>query len=1033
MAEVKHFLDKDSIQSDADFLRSILDNILGQLKTINNTKIQLQGSKSFGAAAEQVSKLEGLTKELADMNVKLATTEDKLANARLKNAKADTEVIKKKKEQIALDEKIDKQKTKLIAGAEKEAKAIEKANNEYIKLNDQYKVASAASLKRGAELLKEAKGNEALFLSLLKTDKAYLEATKSATGYQKQLLLLEQNVGRSQRNVGNYASAFNGLNNSFGQVARELPSLAINFQTFALAISNNLPIAIDEIQRAQQEIAKLRAEGIKAPSIFKQITGAIFSFQVGISIAIAAFTLLAPKIADFFQEIFKGKKVIEDLSEEQKKYTDILGEEKTQLDVLYRTATDANVPLAARKQAIKELREQYGAYLKNFSDEEILAGKATVAYNNLTEAIIKSARARAAQDILIDNQKKLLALETQLAGVREKTIRESNQAARQRKIVGAAAIEVEVGPSEEELRQVIQKRGRAAAEEIGKQREVIQKENDNLLKTILSNQVAPFTEEVDKDAEKDANKLADLRKKLAEDELAAQRALILLRLQNEADAQQRILESDKFTYEERTSAAQNFYKISRTLLQTELDQELAAIDKKAKEAKLGEEAVQNQKALVKLQFNGKFIQLERKLSDQIFDITKASLDNDKKLRLEALQKRFKAIQDAGSIEISQIQEARDKELLALSERADATALSFEEQQKERLKIIAKYARLELEAQLDKVEELLKLETDPVKRADLEAQAAAIRLKIDDQLTDEKIKNLKEVEAEEKRLADVQKQLQQEIFTLIKTFTLGRFDVAKNQIQEQIDGIEKRKRVELDAINSTSLSAVEKQARISNAEQKAQNQREDLELRQRQLDQQRARFERAFTIASIIQATASAVMTALGKKPYTPENIRLAVLTGAIGAVQLATALATPIPKFRTGKGEYDKYEGPAWVGDGGKSEVIFRENGTMEKTPATPVMTWVGKNDIIHPDADALLNHTLHKQGQVMGYSVPGNYEFAEMTSTLKAEMRNVAKTIQNKREWVVNLNNGKTSIMAKDGTSTKRWINDNMQFGGKK
>jgi len=88
-----------------------------------------------------------------------------------------------------------------------------------------------------------------------------------------------------------------------------------------------------------------------------------------------------------------------------------LAKEKTQLQLLYNTAINANIPLNARKNAIKELRDNYGEYLKNFSDEEILAGKAAKAYDLLSSAIIKAAKARAAQSLIEAKQLQVLKLE----------------------------------------------------------------------------------------------------------------------------------------------------------------------------------------------------------------------------------------------------------------------------------------------------------------------------------------------------------------------------------------------------------------------------------------------------------------------------------------------------------------------------------------------------------------------------------------------------------------------------------------------
>ena len=107
-------------------------------------------------------------------------------------------------------------------------------------------------------------------LSLLNAEYDRLSASdrKAAIGtdLQKQIQSLnteisaaEQATGRYQRNVGNYASAWNGLGMSVQQVARELPSLAIGWNTFFLAISNNLPMLADELKKASAEYKAFKA------------------------------------------------------------------------------------------------------------------------------------------------------------------------------------------------------------------------------------------------------------------------------------------------------------------------------------------------------------------------------------------------------------------------------------------------------------------------------------------------------------------------------------------------------------------------------------------------------------------------------------------------------------------------------------------------------------------------------------------------------------------------------------------------------
>ena len=74
-----------------------------------------------------------------------------------------------------------------------------------------------------------------------------------------------------KRNIGNYASAWNGLGMSVQQLARELPSLTMGFNTFFLAISNNLPILVDELKRTSERVKELKEAGEEVEPVWKQL------------------------------------------------------------------------------------------------------------------------------------------------------------------------------------------------------------------------------------------------------------------------------------------------------------------------------------------------------------------------------------------------------------------------------------------------------------------------------------------------------------------------------------------------------------------------------------------------------------------------------------------------------------------------------------------------------------------------------------------------------------------------------------------
>lgn len=245
---------------------------------------------------------------------------------------------------------------------------------------------------------------------------------------QKELSAAEQASGRFQRNVGNYASAWNGLGFSVQQVARELPSLAVSANTFFLAISNNLPILVDEIAKARKEYAAFKAElaagnkDVKAVApVWQQLTKSLISWQTALVVGLTLLSVYGKEITGWVKSLFNAEGSIENLlsaekqlaETRQKSKNDTL-KERTALYLLYKASQDTSRTTKERIAAIDELQKKYPSYFGNISQEEILAGNAANAYRNLSEQIIAAAKARAIQDTIVDNQKKRLELENNL-------------------------------------------------------------------------------------------------------------------------------------------------------------------------------------------------------------------------------------------------------------------------------------------------------------------------------------------------------------------------------------------------------------------------------------------------------------------------------------------------------------------------------------------------------------------------------------------------------------------------------------------
>lgn len=260
-------------------------------------------------------------------------------------------------------------------------------------------------------------------LSLLNAEYDRLSASdrKAAIGtdLQKQIQSLnteisaaEQATGRYQRNVGNYASAWSGLGVSVQQVARELPSLAIGWNTFFLAISNNLPILADELKKASAEYKAFKAavaagnnDVAKVAPVWKQLISSIFSWQTALVVGITVLSMYGKDIIEWTKNLLGADTAQKRLNESLKEFNNLQRnasektlEEISKLNLLYGVSQNIALSIDVRKKAVEKLQQMYPDYLQNLSEEAILAGKANEAYRLLVENIQNIASLKLIED-----------------------------------------------------------------------------------------------------------------------------------------------------------------------------------------------------------------------------------------------------------------------------------------------------------------------------------------------------------------------------------------------------------------------------------------------------------------------------------------------------------------------------------------------------------------------------------------------------------------------------------------------------------
>lgn len=88
---------------------------------------------------------------------------------------------------------------------------------------------------------------------------AFKTLAESLDAIHDRMNAIQQSTGVYTLNVGNYKSAFDGLGFSIQQVLREAPS-AQSLNQFFLAISNNLPLVVDQIHKLKRDMPQVKTD-----------------------------------------------------------------------------------------------------------------------------------------------------------------------------------------------------------------------------------------------------------------------------------------------------------------------------------------------------------------------------------------------------------------------------------------------------------------------------------------------------------------------------------------------------------------------------------------------------------------------------------------------------------------------------------------------------------------------------------------------------------------------------------------------------
>lgn len=1029
-----------SAQDNAAKSTQTASNIISQAST------QLQAANmNYAAIIDTVQAYDGEVTKL---------TADTIANKEaMKKIDADIKSLAKsyKDGEITLSEYI------------RQSSLLKQRHTELMAQNQQY----STLIKNHSTAIISASGSyyemNAAMLELQKRYKALSEADREssvgknliaqANALNNKLKEIDSQFGNYQRNVGNYASSWNGLQMQVQQIARELPNAALGLNMFIIAISNNLPMLIDEIKRTSDEVQRLRMEGQKTVSVWKQLMGAVFSWQTAVVVGITILTAYRNEISDWVASLFRGKKALDEIISVQDKLRiaqkgairDTI-EERIKLELLYKAATDNKKAMEERIVAANELKSTFPKLFDNYTKEQIMTGNAKDAYRLLTAQIIATAKAKRVMNEVtkaatnyeetefkrlnqvytvekaraeyqkfvdtgllrteagIDAKKKLEAEEATLKALKEQSIQYKNQMNDLEKLVDVKALVNDPGKNNKAYDDE-KKKAEEYAEYIKKITEDLSKSKIELIADSREREIAEIGKEYD-------DRIKEIKGR-TDEEIELRKNLETLKGKAIAEI------NDKYDKE--------LLEIEKT----NLENRLASIGENSNEEL-------DKRLNLQIQLNNMMRDAEikdaEKNGEDVVAIRMKYMQRENSLIMRNLQERIGLIEANTDKVVNEQETSALKEANIIKKQYANGEISKEDYEKKLYDIGVKYAKARLETLMKEAEaEISLLDPNSEKYQELEDRLANLQAQINginyDDATKKREEWIDKFKSGLSEMNDVARDALGEtagIFEGLSDIMAGVAEDGRLSFENmaeavgkivsgitslmtdiydaRIENVEKEQEAndeaydkEIERIEALeengAISTEEAEARKRAAEDKTAAKNAELEKKKAALQEKQAKWDKANSIVQAGIATALAVTKAL-------PNLVLAALVGAMGAAQVALIAAQPIPKYA--KGTKDHPGGLAIVGDGGKKEGIVTNNGLFI-TPDKPTLVDLPAHAQVIPD----LSYIYDRRGLTSDYGL------------LEQKLKNMRE-----EGIVVNVNNDYSRLERKMESNTKQLQN---------
>jgi DNA repair exonuclease SbcCD ATPase subunit len=951
----------------------------------------------------------------------------------------------------------------------RQSSLLKQRHTELMAQNQQY----SALIKNHSTAIISASGSyyemNAAMLELQKRYKALSEADREssvgknliaqANALNNKLKEIDSQFGNYQRNVGNYASSWNGLNVQTQQLLRELPSLTMSFNQFFLAISNNLPMFVDELKRANEEFKRMKSEGQTAVPVWKQLLGSLFSLQSALVIGITLLSAYSSEIIDWVASLFRGKKALDEIiSVQDKLRTAQKGairdtiEERIKLELLYKAATDNKKAMEERIVAANELKSTFPKLFDNYTKEQIMTGNAKDAYRLLTAQIIATAKAKRVMNEVtkaatnyeetefkrlnqvytvekaraeyqkfvdtglsrteagIDAKKKLEAEEATLKALKEQSIQYKNQMNDLEKLVDVKALVNDPGKNNKAYDDE-KKKAEEYAEYIKRITEDLSKSKIELIADGREREIAEISKEYD-------DRIKEIKGR-TDEEIELRKNLETLKGKAIAEI------NDKYDKE--------LLEIEKT----NLENRLASIGENSNEEL-------DKRLNLQIQLNNMMRDAEikdaEKNGEDVVAIRMKYMQRENSLIMRNLQERIGLIEANTDKVVNEQETSALKEANIIKKQYANGEISKEDYEKKLYDIGVKYAKARLETLMKEAEaEMSLLDPNSEKYQELEDRLANLQAQINGINYDDATKKREEWIDKFKEglsgmnsaardalgetagifegLSDIMVDVAEDgklsfenmaeavgkIVSGITSLMTDIYDARIENVEKEQEANDEAYDKEIERIEALeengAISTEEAEARKRAAEDKTAAKNAELEKKKAALQEKQAKWDKANSIVQTTIATSLAIMKAYATAGPIAGAV-FAAIVAALGAAQVAIIAAQPIPKYA--KGTKDHPGGLAIVGDGGKKEGIVTNNGLFI-TPDKPTLVDLPAHAQVIPD----LSYIYDRRGLTSDYGL------------LEQKLKNMRE-----EGIVVNVNNDYSRLERKMESNTKQLQN---------